>query len=177
MVPACDPKSPAAVTSDLSNHSNLTLSRRGTRTSLTFRKVRRTPCDCGELFYLFKADGIDVSLCVPLPVLTRLSRSLFCAGYPSACDSQQPPAPPSPPFLPRSQTDACRLEAEFVHRVYEEIACHFSSTRHSPWPRVCHFLSSLEPGSILADVGCGNGKYLGVNPDVIAVRGICEGNL
>uniref|UniRef100_A0A8C8EKY9 Fe2OG dioxygenase domain-containing protein n=1 Tax=Oncorhynchus tshawytscha TaxID=74940 RepID=A0A8C8EKY9_ONCTS len=137
VVPACDPKSPAAVTSDLSNHSNLTLSRRGTRTSLTFRKVRRTPCDC---------------------------------GYPSACDSQQPPAPPSPPFLPRSQTDACRLEAEFVHRVYEEIACHFSSTRHSPWPRVCHFLSSLEPGSILADVGCGNGKYLGVNPDVIAKR-------
>nr|XP_046172110.1 alkylated DNA repair protein alkB homolog 8 [Oncorhynchus gorbuscha] len=136
VVPACDPKSPAAVTSDLSNHSNLTLSRRDTRTSLTFRKVRRTPCDC---------------------------------GYPSACDSQQPPAPPSPPFLPRSQTDACRLEAEFVHRVYEEIACHFSSTRHSPWPRVCHFLSSLEPGSILADVGCGNGKYLGVNPDVIAV--------
>ncbi|XP_064831314.1 alkylated DNA repair protein alkB homolog 8 [Oncorhynchus masou masou] len=136
VVPACDPKSPAAVTSDLSNHSNLTLSRRGTRTSLTFRKVRRTPCDC---------------------------------GHPSACDSQQPPAPPSPPFLPRSQTDACRLEAEFVHHVYEEIACHFSSTRHSPWPRVCHFLSSLEPGSILADVGCGNGKYLGVNPDVIAV--------
>lgn len=79
VVPACDPKSPAAVTSDLSNHSNLTLSRRGTRTSLTFRKVRRTPCDCGELFCLLKADGIDVSLCVPLPVLTHLSRvSLLC---------------------------------------------------------------------------------------------------
>ncbi|XP_045068740.1 alkylated DNA repair protein alkB homolog 8 [Coregonus clupeaformis] len=136
VVPACDPESPAAVTSDLSNHSNLTLSRRGTRTSLTFRKVRRTPCDC---------------------------------GYPSACDSQQPTAPPSPPSLPRSQTDASRLEEEFVHRVYEEIAGHFSSTRHSPWPRVCDFLSSLEPGSILADVGCGNGKYLGVNPEVIAV--------
>ncbi|CAB1348182.1 unnamed protein product, partial [Coregonus sp. 'balchen'] len=56
--------------------------------------------------------------------------------------------------------------AEFVHHVYEEIAGHFSITRHSRWPRVCHFLSSLEPGSILADVGCGNGKYLGVNPEV-----------
>uniref|UniRef100_A0A3P8Y5G1 Fe2OG dioxygenase domain-containing protein n=1 Tax=Esox lucius TaxID=8010 RepID=A0A3P8Y5G1_ESOLU len=134
VVPACDPESPVAVTSDFSNHSNLTLSRRGTRTSLTFRNVRRTPCDC---------------------------------AHPSACDSQQ--APPSPPSLPRSQTDACRLEAEYVHSVYEEIAGHFSSTRHSPWPRVCHFLSSLEPGSIVADVGCGNGKYLGVNPEVFAM--------
>ncbi|KAL0973435.1 hypothetical protein UPYG_G00203600 [Umbra pygmaea] len=136
VVPAIAPKSPAAVTSDLKDHSNLTLSRRGTRTSLTFRKVRRTPCDC---------------------------------AYPSACDSQQGPAPPSPPSLPISQSAACRLEAEFVHSVYEEIAGHFSSTRHSPWPQVCHFLSSLEPGSVLADVGCGNGKYLGVNPEVVAM--------
>ena len=49
VVPACDPQSPAIVTSDLSNHGNLTLSKRGTRTSLTFRKIRFTPCDCGEL--------------------------------------------------------------------------------------------------------------------------------
>lgn len=56
-----------------------------------------------------------------------------------------------------------------MHRVYDAIASHFSSTRHSPWPRVCHFLSSLPPGSVLADVGCGNGKYLGVNPEMIAV--------
>uniref|UniRef100_A0A4W5KMQ0 Methyltransferase type 11 domain-containing protein n=1 Tax=Hucho hucho TaxID=62062 RepID=A0A4W5KMQ0_9TELE len=36
-------------------------------------------------------------------------------------------------------------------------------------PRVCHFLSSLEPETILADVGSWNGKYLGINPEVIAV--------
>jgi len=53
--------------------------------------------------------------------------------------------------------------------VYDAIAPHFSSTRHSPWPRVCHFLASLAPGDLLADVGCGNGKYLGVNPEVVAV--------
>ena len=56
-----------------------------------------------------------------------------------------------------------------MHRVYDAIAPHFSGTRHSPWPRVCHFLSSLPPGAVLADVGCGNGKYLGVNPELVAV--------
>ncbi|XP_054456783.1 alkylated DNA repair protein alkB homolog 8 [Anoplopoma fimbria] len=135
-VPACDPQSPAHTTPDLSTYSNLTLSKRGTRTSFTFRKIRHEPCDC---------------------------------AFPSACDSQGAPSPPSPPSLPCCHADAALLEEEYVHRVYDAIASHFSSTRHSPWPRVCHFLSSLPPGSVLADVGCGNGKYLGVNPEVIAV--------
>ncbi|XP_069545028.1 alkylated DNA repair protein alkB homolog 8 [Brachyistius frenatus] len=141
MVPACDPQSPARTTPGLGTHSNLTLSKRGTRTSFTFRKIRHEPCRC---------------------------------GFPSACDSQgapsaPAPSPPSPPALPCCRADAARLEEEYVHRVYDAIASHFSSTRHSPWPRVCHFLSSLPAGSVLADVGCGNGKYLGVNPDMIAV--------
>ncbi|XP_076590483.1 tRNA (carboxymethyluridine(34)-5-O)-methyltransferase alkbh8 [Chaetodon auriga] len=140
MVPACDPQSPAH-TPGLGTHSNLTLSKRDTRTSFTFRKIRREPCRC---------------------------------AFPSACDSQGAPSapsasPPCPPSLPCCHADAAHLEEEYVHRVYNAIASHFSSTRHSPWPRVCHFLSSLPPGSVLADVGCGNGKYLGVNPEVIAV--------
>lgn len=93
-------------------------------------------------------------------------------AFPSACDSQVAYSPPSPPVLPRGHGDAARLEEEYVHRVYDTIAPHFSSTRHSPWPRVCHFLSSLSPGNVLADVGCGNGKYLGVNPEVISVSTI-----
>jgi tRNA (uracil-5-)-methyltransferase TRM9 len=35
-----------------------------------------------------------------------------------------------------------------------------------PWPVVDDFLKNLEQGSIGADVGCGNGKYLGVNKQV-----------
>ncbi|XP_030632519.1 alkylated DNA repair protein alkB homolog 8 [Chanos chanos] len=128
VVPTCEGDRSVTVTSDL---SHLTLSKRDTRTSFTFRKVRRTPCDC---------------------------------VYPSACDSQR-----ATPSLPHTEEEACRLEAEFVHQVYEEISAHFSSTRHSPWPRVRDFLLSLPPGSILADVGCGNGKYLGINPDVITL--------
>lgn len=130
VVPVTEVEGPGVLTSDM---SNLTLSRRGTRTSLTFRKIRHTPCNC---------------------------------AYPSVCDSQQPP---SPPTVPVAEGDACRLEEQYVHQVYEEISSDFSSTRHSPWPHVRDFLLSLPPGSILADIGCGNGKYLGINPEVISV--------
>ncbi|KAF4340473.1 tRNA (uracil-5-)-methyltransferase TRM9 [Fusarium beomiforme] len=57
-------------------------------------------------------------------------------------------------------------EATHVHAVYEAIAPHFSATRHKPWPRVASFLLSQPPGSLGLDVGCGNGKYLRVNPAV-----------
>ncbi|KAI1754748.1 uracil-5--methyltransferase TRM9 [Xylaria castorea] len=54
-------------------------------------------------------------------------------------------------------------EDEHVHSVYESIAGHFSSTRYKPWPFVASFLRErVAPGSIGLDVGCGNGKYLGV---------------
>ncbi|KAA8573565.1 hypothetical protein EYC84_005149 [Monilinia fructicola] len=69
----------------------------------------------------------------------------------------------SPPAAPES------YEAENVHEVYEQIASHFSSTRYKAWPIVKTFLQSLPPGSIGLDIGCGNGKYLLVNPDVFIV--------
>ncbi|TMW60725.1 hypothetical protein Poli38472_000767 [Pythium oligandrum] len=56
------------------------------------------------------------------------------------------------------------LEAEHVHKVYDSIAPHFSHTRHHPWPLVTDFLTALPAGSLVADVGCGNGKYLKINP-------------
>ncbi|XP_016147888.1 alkylated DNA repair protein alkB homolog 8 isoform X4 [Sinocyclocheilus grahami] len=130
VVPVSEVEGSGVMTSDL---SNLTLKRRGTRTSLTFRKIRHIPCNC---------------------------------AYPSVCDSQ---LLSSPPTVPVAEGDACRLEEQYVHQVYEDISSHFSSTRHSPWPHVQDFLLSLPPGSILADIGCGNGKYLGINPEVISV--------
>lgn len=57
-------------------------------------------------------------------------------------------------------------EQEYVHNVYDEIAPHFSETRYKPWPIVADFLLKRPKGSVGIDVGCGNGKYLGVNPDV-----------
>ncbi|KAJ3695587.1 hypothetical protein LUZ60_000964 [Juncus effusus] len=57
------------------------------------------------------------------------------------------------------------IEKNFVHRVYDAIAPHFSSTRFAKWPKVASFLNSLNPGSVILDAGCGNGKYLGLNPN------------
>jgi hypothetical protein len=63
------------------------------------------------------------------------------------------------------------LEREHVHKVYDLIAPHFSHTRHHPWPQVTTFLDALEPGAFVADVGCGNGKYLHVNPSLCMIGG------
>ncbi|KAI1294020.1 S-adenosyl-L-methionine-dependent methyltransferase [Xylaria venustula] len=54
-------------------------------------------------------------------------------------------------------------EDEHVHSVYESIASHFSSTRYKPWPFIASFLRTrVASGAVGLDVGCGNGKYLGV---------------
>lgn len=57
------------------------------------------------------------------------------------------------------------IEKKYVHRVYDAIAPHFSSTRFAKWPKVQAFLNSLPLGSLILDAGCGNGKYLGLNPN------------
>ncbi|XP_010222821.1 PREDICTED: alkylated DNA repair protein alkB homolog 8 [Tinamus guttatus] len=115
---------------------DLTLHRRETRTSFTFRKVRRSHCNC---------------------------------IYPSVCDSQKGQQRQGQPSVPLSEMEALKLEQEHVHKVYEEIATHFSSTRHSPWPQIVEFLRSLPKGAIVADIGCGNGKYLGINKDLYMI--------
>ncbi|KHO01987.1 tRNA (uracil-5-)-methyltransferase TRM9 [Metarhizium album ARSEF 1941] len=74
------------------------------------------------------------------------------------------PSSPPPPPPPSSASASASYEQTHVHAVYEAIAPHFSATRHKPWPLVQRFLTALPPGSIGLDVGCGNGKYVPVNP-------------
>lgn len=68
-------------------------------------------------------------------------------------------------------------EEQHVHEVYEQIASHFSSTRYKPWPIVETFLRALPAGAIGLDVGCGNGKYLAVRPDIFIVASDRSSNL
>lgn len=67
---------------------------------------------------------------------------------------------PTAASLPK---DILSFEDSHVHEVYDSIATHFSSTRYAPWPAVASFVSSLPKYSLVADVGCGNGKYLSKN--------------
>jgi tRNA (uracil-5-)-methyltransferase TRM9 len=65
--------------------------------------------------------------------------------------------------------DPDAYERTHVHKVYSQIAPHFSATRHKPWPLIAQFLLAQRPGSVGLDVGCGNGKYLAVNRDVYLI--------
>ena len=59
-----------------------------------------------------------------------------------------------------------QLETEYVNKVYDQIAPHFDHTRYKPWPGVENFVKSLPDGSLLLDVGCGNGRNLNINKNV-----------
>jgi len=68
----------------------------------------------------------------------------------------QPVDVPTPSSINPLQTPA--IEAENVHKVYNAIAEHWNHTRYKAWPRVDAFLRALPPASLVADLGCGNGK-------------------
>lgn len=62
-----------------------------------------------------------------------------------------------------------QLEKKYVYDIYEKIAPHFAHTRYKPWPKIEKFLKELPSGALVADIGCGNGKYLGINPDIFMI--------
>ncbi|EAX95717.1 hypothetical protein TVAG_123080 [Trichomonas vaginalis G3] len=62
-----------------------------------------------------------------------------------------------------------QIEEQFVNAVYDKIAPHFDYTRYKPWPGVKKFVEGLPDYSTLIDVGCGNGRNIGINPKVYDV--------
>lgn len=115
----------------------LTVEKRELRISFTFRKLKN-PSECSCRF---------TSLCD----IAKINEKI----------------PEPEPELEVTNHLAAKLEIENVHKVYNEIGSHFSETRHSPWPNVENFIRSLHDGAIVLDVGCGNGKYLGINDSIV----------
>ena len=53
-------------------------------------------------------------------------------------------------------------ERKHVHAVYDAIATQWHHTRGKRgtlWPMATQFIRHLSKGSVVADVGCGDGKY------------------
>jgi len=125
-------------TSDIVKTKNnfLTVQQRGLRYSFTFRKLRIPP----------SCDCIFPTLC---DIQSKIKNEQ------SNINDQEV-----------DKKLAAKLELENVHNVYNEIGNHFSETRHSAWPNVENFILSLKEGSVLLDVGCGNGKYLNINDKI-----------
>jgi len=76
------------------------------------------------------------------------------------------------PNDPPKELAASHLELDHVFRVYDDIAVHWNHTRGKRkvhWQRVKTFLEALPPGSMLADIGSGDGKYFGLNPGVVCI--------
>lgn len=83
----------------------------------------------------------------------KVQRGECCCDFKDYCDTAKRDT-----FIDAKA--ASGLENSYVHKVYDEISNHFSETRHKRWPNVTKFLENLEEGTLLLDVGCGNGKYL-----------------
>lgn len=120
------------------------------RLSVTFRKIQSTPCMCD---FPIQCDAQDQFEAARLEKL-KLEEQAQEGGEGS------------------TSLAPTQVEQQFVHEFYETVAGHFSSTRYNPWPRVKQFVQALPAGSLIADLGCGNGKYmLCVNPTQSVVVG------
>lgn len=58
-----------------------------------------------------------------------------------------------------STCESLSFEEIHVHQTYDAIASHFSASRYKEWPKVAAFLLQQPPYALVADAGCGNGKY------------------
>lgn len=113
------------------------------RLSITFRKVQTTPCACVFPVQCAAQGQFEQERLRKL----RLREQHQEKGEEAARQSGESLAPTV-------------VEQQFVHAFYETVADHFSSTRYNPWPRIKQFVQALPFGSVVADLGCGNGKYM-----------------
>ena len=57
----------------------------------------------------------------------------------------------------------------YSETTYDHIALHFNETRKAIWSRVGKFLDNIPKYSLVADIGCGNGKYTRYRQDIFVI--------
>ena len=62
-----------------------------------------------------------------------------------------------------------RFERRYVIDVYDRVARSFDKTRTKEWSRVEAFIRGIPEGSTLADIGCGNGRFMCLRGDIRAI--------
>lgn len=62
-----------------------------------------------------------------------------------------------------------KIERQHIDGIFENSSSDFDKIKSKNWPHVQRFVESLDPGSTLLDIGCGYGRNLGINPEVIDV--------
>jgi tRNA (uracil-5-)-methyltransferase TRM9 len=58
---------------------------------------------------------------------------------------------------------------DYFLNTYDNIAIHFNETRKAIWKCVGKFLDNIPKYSLIADVGCGNGKYTRYRQDIFVI--------
>jgi len=129
------------------------------RVSLTYRTVKHTACACKWPLFC------DSQSTAPLPAFEEYKKKDKAEEGNEDAEGIEDMGYTEEVKESDDKTQLSNWEKKFVYKTYEKIAPHFSSTRHKAWPRIANFLTELPFGSIVADVGCGNGKYLTVNEE------------
>ena len=145
-------------------------SARGRRVSLTFRAVRHTDAGCACAFPRH-CDSQQATIPVSRKDWETAATTLGGGSGGGASlsreklremvggDEEAGERVAGPIVMAAEEDDeggaveAPEIERRHVHEVYDAIAPHFSATRYKAWPRVQAFLDSLEPGSLVADLG------------------------
>ena len=66
------------------------------------------------------------------------------------------------------------FEKKFVTDVYSTISTHFNKTRYHTWPKILDFIHNLNSGSLVYDIGCGNGRNMNLRHDCTFIG--CDNN-
>ena len=94
--------------------------------------------------------------------LQPFKTSIFPPYWGQSSDADKNDGSIKPSTITRSDLITPSTESKHVHAVYDAIATQWHHTRGKRgvlWPGATQFLENLPPGSVVADVGCGDGKY------------------